>query len=146
VDKPVLTDPNSVPNEKIVFGHLGKARSLWREVFMEMERACYPYPLSTQWIYMQEAGGWMLKVMSRSRRVCTVTVARGAFLISTYFHARVRRAIAASDLPAELKEQFATGPQVGRSRSVTLRVSQKQDVELSSMLWTVKTAAKVRSR
>ena len=66
----------------------------------------------------------------------------GSFRMTFYFADKAASLIADSDIPAELKEQFATGRRSGKIRGITVQVTRKADVQAACSLMSVKAQAK----
>ena len=83
-----------------------------------------------------------MKVTFRKKTLCWVSVDAGSFRMTFYFADKAASLIADSDIPAELKEQFATGRRFGKIRGITVQVTRKADVQAACSLMAIKTQAK----
>ena len=97
-----LTDRNESPTDAIVQSHLGKAMPLWLEVFDHIHTQ--HADLSAEWRYYNDGKSWLLKVSKKSKTVCWVSIADGAFRMTFYFADKAKEAISGSSIAAELKE------------------------------------------
>jgi ABC-type uncharacterized transport system YnjBCD substrate-binding protein len=136
VEQHVLTDPEAFPTDAVISSHLGRTRTLWEAVFDRMQQR--NPALAREWRYYKDGKSWLLKVTSKSRTVCWVSVAKGSFLMTFYFADKAEQSIAASDLTAELKEQFVTGRRFGKIRGITIRFRKKADVDCALVLLELK--------
>ncbi len=138
--QPVLHDPDVFPSDEIIFAHLGKTRRLWEEVMECLPQVCPG--AQPEWRYYQDGKSWLIKVTFRKKTLCWVSVEAGTFRMTFYFTDKAASLIADSDLPADLKEQFATGRRSGKIRGITVRFAKKADVQAACSLMAIKSQLK----
>ena len=138
--QPLLGDPDVFPNDEVIFAHLGKARRLWEQVMDRLPQVCPG--AESQWRYYADGKSWLMKVTFRKKTLCWVSVDAGSFRMTFYFADKAASLIADSDIPAELKEQFATGRRFGKIRGITVQVTRKADVQAACSLMAIKAQAK----
>jgi hypothetical protein len=134
--QPMLHDPDVFPSDEIIFAHLGKARRLWEQVMERLVQVCPG--AESQWRYYRDGKSWLLKVTFRKKTLCWVSLDDGSFRMTFYFTDKASSLIADSDLPTELKEQFATGRRSGKIRGITVRFTRKADVQAACRLMALK--------
>lgn len=128
----LLNDPQTFPSDEVIFSHIGKARPLWQALFAYVHEA---YPTATaEWRYYRDAKGWLLKVSKKSKTLCWVSLEEGSFRMTCYFSDKAQQPIAQSDLPADLKQQFAEGKRFGKIRAITLCAQRKTDLDAAKTL------------
>ena len=138
--QPVLHDPDVFPSDEIIFAHLGQARRLWEQVMERLPQICPG--AQSEWRYYRDGKSWLLKVTFRKKTLCWVSVEAGSFRLTFYFTDKAASTIANSDLPPELKEQFATGRPSGKIRGITVRFTRKADVQAACSLMAIKAQVK----
>ena len=140
MSQPVLHDADVFPTDEIIFAHLGQARRLWEQVMDRLTQVCPG--AQSQWRYYADGKSWLMKVTFRKKTLCWVSVDAGSFRMTFYFSDKATPLIADSDIPAELKEQFATGRRSGKIRGITVHFTRKADVQAACSLMALKTQAK----
>ena len=138
--QPVLHDPDVFPTDDIILTHLGTTRRLWEQVMQRLGEVCPG--AESQWRYYTDGKSWLMKVTFRKKTLCWVSVGGGSFRMTFYFSDKAAAVIADSDIPAELKEQFATGRHFGKIRGITVQVTRKADVQTACSLMAIKAQAK----
>lgn len=136
----LLHDPDVFPSDEVIYAHLSKARGLWKQVMERLSEVCPG--AESQWRYYVDGKSWLMKVTFRKKTLCWISVDAGSFRMTFYFGDKATSLIADSDIPAELKGQFATGRRVGKIRGITVRVRRKADVQTACSLMELKSQAK----
>ncbi len=140
MDPMVLTDESQFPTEAIVFSHIGKAKSLWKDFFNHLHTEHADF--SEEWRYYNDGKSWLMKVTRKSKTIFWLAVIKDAFRITFYFTERVEPAIESSPVSGRLKEQFRNAKNHGKLRGLTIIFRDKTDVEDAKALIPVKLAAK----
>ena len=140
MDQPVLNDKNQFPTEKVIFSHLGKAKSLWQAFFayVHTEHADF----AEEWRYYNDGKSWLMKVTRKSKTMFWLSILKDAFRITFYFTDRVQPAVESSAVSDRLKEQFRNASTHGKLRGMTVVFRDKADVEDAKALIAVKLSAK----
>jgi hypothetical protein len=135
----VLTDPTQFPTDEVIYSHLGARRPLWDALFgfIRAERPDF----SERWRYYSDGKSWLLNVSRKKKTVFWLSLVGGTFRITAYFTDKAADAIQASALSAGLKEQFTSGPSVGKLRGITITFRKKRDVEDARTLIALKQGA-----
>lgn len=136
----VLSDKNQFPTEEVIFSHIGKSRSLWTQLFTYIH-AEHP-DFQEEWRYYNDGKSWLLKVTRRKKTVFWLSVYTGTFRIGIYFVERARKAILASALSDDLKEQFRRSDKAASIKGIIVTFKKKQDVEQAKILIGLKLAVK----
>jgi len=132
MEKPLLSDASQFPSEEIIFAHLGKAKPLWTSLF-EHIHAVHP-DITEEWRYYNDGKSWLMKVTRKKKTVFWLSIVKGAFRTTFYFTDKAEAAIVASDLPDDLKRQFADGKTYGKIRGLTVVHASKQNTAAAKTL------------
>ena len=140
MEPPVLTDPNLVPSEDVIFSHIGRQRAQWEALFRFIH-AEHPEFVAT-WRYYNDGKSWLMNVSRKKKTVFWLSVLERGFRITCYFTDRAAGAIKASTLSADLKAQFTEGRRVGRLAGITITFRKKRDVQDAKTLIALKLEAR----
>lgn len=140
MEKPILSDPDRVPNKELVFSHIGKTKALWVSLF-EWIRANHP-DFSEEWRYYRDGKSWLLKVTRKKKTIFWLSILKGSFRTTFYFGDKEEAAILASPLSEDKKEQFKNGKRYNRIRGITISYSKKGDLQDAHTLIGIKSSAK----
>ena len=140
MEKPILTDKDLFPTEKVIFSHIGKSKTLWQSLF-EYIHTNHP-DISEQWRYYNDGKSWLLKVTRKSKTIFWLTVIKNYFRITFYFTNRAEETINKSSISDELKKQFKEGKHYGKIRGLTVTFKNKKDIEYAKALITIKLSIK----
>lgn len=140
MDEMVLTDPNTMPTEEIVFGHIGATSSLWQGLF-EYIHSEHP-ALHEEWRYYKDGQSWLMKVTRKTKTVFWLSVIEGAFRITCYFTDKAEDMVFGSTLSDELKEQFRTGRRYNRIRGLTITFRDDDDISYAKAMIEIKLSLK----
>jgi hypothetical protein len=140
MEKPILTDKDLFPTEKVIFSHIGKNKTHWQSLF-EFIHTNHP-DFSEQWRYYNDGKSWLLKVTRKSKTIFWLTVIKNYFRITFYFTDRAEETINKSSISDELKKQFKEGKHYGKIRGLTVTFKNKKDVEYAMALIAIKLSIK----
>lgn len=132
MEAPVLTDKNQFPSEEIIFSHLGQSKKIWRSIF-ELIQTEFP-SISKSWKYYIDGKSWLLKLSSKSKTICWVSVIKKAFRMTFYFTSKADGVIAKSDLPIELKKHFQKEKRTKKLIGLTVIIKTKKDLDSARQL------------
>jgi len=137
MEKPILSDINKFPDDEIVFNHLGKRQTLWKELFEHLD-ANYP-DLNRDWKYYNDGKSWLMKVTRKSKTIFWLSVIKGAFRTTFYFTDKSKKQILSSSISEDLKEQFSSKSGL---RGITIIFSKKDDIRQAEELIKLKVSSK----
>lgn len=137
MDKPLLTDADQYPADKIIFKHIGRTSSLWRSFFSYIA-ANHP-DFTSEWRYYKDGYSWLMKVTRKSRTIFWLSVIKGAFRTTFYFTDKAREAVRSSSLSNDLKEQFN---KKSKLRGITVVIRNKKAVQYVKELIGIKLSIK----
>ncbi len=140
MDQPVLSDKTQFPTEEIISLHLGKTKNIW-DSFFEYLHENHP-DMSSEWRYYNDGKSWLMKNTRKKKTVFWLSILKGTFRITFYFTDRAAKAIADSNIPAEMKKQFKDGKHYGKIRGLTVLFKYKKDIETAKTLLAIKLSIK----
>jgi hypothetical protein len=140
MEQHVLTDRNQFPTDEVIFGHLGRSRSLWLSLFAYLHDDHPDFTL--QWRYYNDGKRWLLNVSRKAKTIFWLSVVEGTFRTTFYFTDKARQAIAQSALTDDLKKQFTSGKRINKITGITIVYKKKQDVEHAKELIAIKMSIK----
>lgn len=140
MDQLVLTDPETYPDDAVIFAHLGRTRPLWEAFFAAMH-ADHP-EFTPEWRYYNDGKSWLMKITHKKRTIVWLSVVAGGFRITAYLTEKARAAVKASGLSDECKEQFLKGKRYGKLVAVTVTFRRKGDLADARELLALKVAVK----
>jgi hypothetical protein len=136
MEKPIFSDPNHHPSEEIIFSHLGKTQSLWKELF-DYIHVNHP-DISEEWRFYNDGKSWLMKVTRKKKTIFWLSVVEGAFRTTFYFTDKAEQSIMSSSLSEDLKEQFRAGKQYGKIKGITVVNSSKKHIKDAKTLIGIK--------
>jgi hypothetical protein len=136
METPVLTNKNLYPTEELFFSNLGKTITLWQSVF-DYIHSSHP-EMTEQWKYYNDGKSWLMKVSSKSKTVCWVSVIKNSFRMTFYLNDRAEKLIMQSKIPDELKKQYLAGRKIKKINGLTVIFKSKKDVETAKKLFFIK--------
>jgi hypothetical protein len=140
LDTPTLSDKSQYPTDKIIFSHLGRAKTLWDSLFQYIAEE---HPEFTwQWRYYNDGKSWLLKVQYRKKTVFWLSIIKGTFRTTFYVHENAKKTIDDSTISRNLKEQYGAGKSSGKIRGMTVVFKNKRDLEDAKELIRIKTGIK----
>jgi hypothetical protein len=128
----LLSDPEQYPTEEIIYSHIGKAKSLWLELF-EYIRIEQP-EMTAEWRYYRDGKSWLLKATLKKKTIFWLALEKDAFRTTFYFTDKAEVEIEASSLSEELKSQFRAGKHYGKLRALTITYTRSSDVQAARIL------------
>lgn len=134
----VLTDKDQFPSREVIATHVGKRMALWDALF-EAIHAEHP-DFEERWRYYSDGKSWLMNVSRKKKTVFWLAVIHNGFRITAYFTDKAAKAIQASALSEELKEQFANGKKYGALRAITITFTKKKDLQNARALFALKTS------
>jgi hypothetical protein len=133
MEAPLLSNRDQYPTEEIIFPHLGKAKSLWIDLFRHIHKT-YP-DFVEEWRYYNDGKSWLLKVTRKTKTICWISIVKSAFRLSCYFSGKAEKIITESELPQEYKDQYSQGK---KYHGITILFKDKKDLEKAKILLQLK--------
>ena len=135
-EKPILRDPDQYPSEEVIYGCIGKRKTLWISFFESLHEH-HPDFVET-WRYYKDGKNWLMKVTRKSKTVFWLSVWKNAFRITFYFSDKAEALINQSDIPDGLKDEFKHGKHFGKIRGLTIVFSKKKDIDYAESLMAIR--------
>lgn len=136
MDRIILNDKNQFPTEEIIFSHIDKSKTFWESLFKHIHTN-HP-DFSEEWRYYNDGKSWLMKVTRKSKTIFWLSLVENTFRITFYFGDKAETAMKESRISAALKKQFVDGRRYGKIRGLTLMMDNKQNVESTKELISIK--------
>ncbi len=137
MEQPVLTNPETFPDDKLIFEHIGNSRKLWISMFKYIDES-HP-ELNRNWKYYNNEKSWLMKVTLKSKTIFWLSIIKGAFRTTFYFTDKAGMMISGSTIDKELKEQFNSKSGL---RGVTIVFRNSKDIDSLKELIMIKLSLK----
>lgn len=139
MEKPVLSDPNIFPTDKILFPYLRKAKPSFVSLF-EYNHKNFP-DLVERWKYYNDGKRWLLNVSRKKKTIFWLSVNEGFFRTTFYFNAKAAQGVLTSKLPKALKDRFRES--AGKTfRGITAVIKAKKDIGVYKELLSLKMSSR----
>lgn len=139
-DKPVFSDPDVKPDEKLIISKIGGKFKLWQAVITFIS-GNYP-DMEGEWRYYNDGKQWLFKMVQKKKTIFWSSIQDGGFRITFYFGGKAEPVIVASDLSANSKQQYLNDQRYGKIRAITILVNDTSDVSEVEKLIAVKVRLK----
>ena len=126
------------PRQAQVDAVLGPSAALWTAV-REAIGAKHG-PTTFEWRFHSARTGWTLKVLRGSRNLFFFTPLRGRFRLGFVFGQAAAAAVAASDLPEDLKTSLAQATKNTEGRGLRLEIASPEQLATALKLVEIKLA------
>jgi len=126
MEKPVLTNKNQFPNEKIIFSYIEPVKKIWQKLFSEIHTT-YP-EFDEQWRFYNDGKSWLLKITRKTKTILWVSVFQDYFKSVFYFGDKAEPAINESTISDAFKEQFKNGKRYGKIRAIVVTPGSENDI------------------
>ena len=125
-DRPLLNDPNQIPDDLLLGHHLGRAKAAW-DVFTCGIAEGFP-DASLEWRYYKDGGAWLCKLTRRKKTVCWISVWDKLFKVAFYVTAKSAADIEHLDIAPELKAAYRTNAATGKLKALRIEVKSKKQL------------------
>lgn len=136
MEKPCLNDKEDYPSDEVLGRCLGPVKAAW-DAFMDLLDEKDP-PLTREWRYYNDGKSWLYKVTKKKKTVCWVSVYDRLFKTTFYFPDRAEPLIIHSGLDKKHIEKFVHGKRYGKTRGLTITVTQPSDLSATQCLIGIK--------
>lgn len=122
MEKLVLTDPNVVPDEELVFSIIGENSVFWKRIMNYLYDMDEKNEISEVWKYYNDGKSWLFRTLKKKKTIFWLGILKDTFRVSFLFSDQAEKLIRNSDLPQLLKDdfQFAKKSRMGRGITITL--------------------------
>ncbi len=136
----IFTDPSVEPSIELLSEALGEKLTWWMQI---RAYAMDHYPHVTDvWRYYNDGKQWLYRMLQKKNTICWMTVVDDTFKVTFYFGQKAIPAIMESTLSEEVKQEFLTNPSFGKIKYISVRMTDKSDVELVHQLVDLKVKIK----
>jgi hypothetical protein len=137
MEKPVLSDPNIYPTDKVIASCLSKANPAFISLF-EYIHANFP-EFEERWKYYNDGKSWLMNVSRKKKTIFWLSVNKAYFRTAFSFPAKHESLVVDSALPASLKKQYLES--AGKFfRGITIVIKNKKDTGAFKKLLSLKLA------
>lgn len=105
MEKPLLNDINTYPDNGVLKKALGKSFILWTDFLGFI--ASKEIGLKNEWRYYKDGGSWLNKATLKDKTVCWISVWKGSFKATCYFGPKDEKRVLISSIDKKLKEKYA---------------------------------------
>jgi len=136
----VLNDKSVYPHDELIFSIIGNKSIFWQKL-MRAIHEIYP-DAEFVWRYYNDGKSWLFRSILKKKTLFWIGLLKDTFRITFYFGDKAESLIEQSDLPDVLKADFKNGKHFGKFRSVTIVVSQAEDIDSAVLLAGIRAALK----
>ena len=131
MEKSVLSDPLTEPNEEILFSIIGDKSIFWQKIMEYLHKN--HSDVSEVWRYYNDGKSWLFRTLKKKKTIFWIKVLEETFRIGFYFSDKAESLIENSDLPKEIKDNFRNSKEIrmgkGAIRSIAIEMKDTEDVE-----------------
>lgn len=139
-EKLVLSDPDIVPDDKLIFSIIGNKKSFWIAI---MDHVNDNYKdISSGWRYYNDGKQWLFKLTQKKKTIFWAAILEDTFRVTFYFGDKAESLIDNSDLPQKIKDDFKGSKRYGSIRVISMKMSDLTDIENAKKLISIKTKLK----
>ena len=124
MEKQLLTDPNSKPENNVLENALGKNFKNYAE-FTEKIKALNLIP---EWHYYNDGKSWLGKLLFKKKNLCWLSVWNTGFKLTFYFTEKTIGGIQDLDIDGEIKKSVKENKPVGKLIPILLLIGNKKKI------------------
>lgn len=126
-EKPVLTDENIEPSEKVLKNVLKNVYPIYKELIEEITSE--NYKLNAEWKYYKDGKSWLCKVVNKKRTIFWISVWEEYFKVAFYFTEKFDEQIANSGISESLIKQYLENKPIGKLKPLTIDVNRNESIK-----------------
>ena len=127
MEESVFSNKEIHPSEDLILSHLRLLKPIWIELFHKLHQ---DYPdIIGEWKYYNDGKSWLQKNSYKKKTMFWLSVQKDSFRTTFYLNEKAASAIAESNLPAKLKDQFINGKRFNKIRGLTIQFKRKSDIK-----------------
>ena len=127
MEKPLLNDPDTFPDEAILKNVLQTSFPVYADFIKKVTGE--PFELSPQWRFYKDGGAWLCKVIFKKKTVFWLSIWEGYFKTTFYFTERTGTGIADLNVDQKLKDTFNKNKWIGKLKPLTIHIDQPDQVD-----------------
>jgi len=140
MEKPILSDKNVVPDDKLLSSHLKGKMSLWLKLLSEVSAKFSNS--SGSWNYYNDGKNWLFKMVQKKKTLFWAALFEDSFRVTFYFGDKAEPVLNESDIPQSIKENFKTSKRYGAIRAISMKIMNKDDLDIVFKLSEIKSKLK----
>jgi hypothetical protein len=122
----VLVDKTIKPTDEIVFSIIGEKSILWQEIMNYLYD--HHTDITEQWNFYNDGKAWLFCTLKKKKTIFWIGVIKGTFRISFFLANKAEPLIDQSDLSDKLKNDFRNAKESKTPRSISITMSNREDV------------------
>lgn len=119
MDRPLLNDSNTYPNDSVLASVLGNSI----EIYKTFAGSLSEYNIELEWHYYSDGKSWLGKAVSKKKTVFWLSVYQGCFKVSFHFTEKTRFGIMNLPIAVEIKTRIENAPIKGKLINLTIEVA-----------------------
>jgi len=123
----VLTDPNVLPTEELIFSIIGENSVYWEQLIEYLYEN--HFDITEEWRFYNDGKSWLYRALRKKKTLYWVGIIKDTFRISFWFGDKAEPVIEASMLPENIKDAFRNAKRFAHSRAVSIEVRSPEDLE-----------------
>jgi len=123
MEKPLLNDPEILPEEDVLKNALNESYSAYED-FIKLI-TCPEIRLTPIWNYYKDGNAWLCKVQYKNKTVFWLSIWPGEFHTTFYFTEKHLEEFSNLSVDESYKAQLATVPRIGKLIPLTIVISDK---------------------
>jgi hypothetical protein len=127
MERPALNDPDVFPDDEVLAALFGRAKVAW-DTFVARAEAGFGSGV-LGWKYYKDGKAWLNRLVHRKKTLCWISAWDKHFKVVFYFTAKNDAAVAALDIPDDVKENYRTYPPIGKLKPLIFFVRTKKDLD-----------------
>jgi len=122
----VLLDKMVRPTDEIVFSIIGDKSILWQEIRTYL---CEHHTdITEEWNFYNDGKAWLFRTLKKKKTIFWIGVLKDTFRVSFWLGERAESMIELSELPDYLKEEYRNARRYKIGRSLSITMSNQEDV------------------
>jgi hypothetical protein len=126
MEKPLLKDPDTFPDENVLKGVLKSSYPVY-QTFMTTVTG-EPFDLEPHWRFYKDGGAWLCKVAFKKKTIFWLSIWDGFFKTTFYFTEKNGAGIAELNVDQKLKDIFNTGKWIGKLKPLTVNIEHADQI------------------
>jgi len=140
IEKLVLSDKNVQPDDNLISSFLTDKMPLWKKLISEISEK--HTGSSGTWNYYNDGKQWLFKMVQKKKTLFWGALHPDSFRITFYFGDKAEPVLMESDIPHNTKENFKTAKRYGAIRAISVKIMNKDDLDIVFKLAEIKSKLK----
>ena len=122
----VLQDKSIKPTDEIVFSIIGDKSILWQEIMNYLYD--HHTDITEEWNFYNDGKAWLFRTLKKKKTIFWIGVLKDTFRISFFLGNKAEPFIEESELSEKLKNDFRNAKGSKTVRSISITMSNQEDV------------------